>query len=72
MKSKKIFSLLTIFILLASAALSVNSSSALVTNPSVPQFTVQYVDHSYDIPPTYGKDAYTGQTKIITSRKARG
>jgi hypothetical protein len=66
MKSKKIFSVLTIFILLVSAALSVNSTCALVTNPSVPEFTVAYVDHSYDIPPTYGKDAYTGQTKIIT------
>jgi hypothetical protein len=66
MKSKKIFSVLTIFILLVSAALSVNSSSGQITNPSVPQFTVQYVDHSYDIPPSYGKDAYTGQT-IVTS-----
>ena len=66
MKSNKIFLLLTILTLLVSAALSVNSTCAIVANPSVPQFTVQYVDHSYDIPPTYGKDAYTGQTKIIT------
>jgi hypothetical protein len=66
MKPKKTFSVLTIFILLASAALSVNSTCALVTNPSVPEFTVSYVDHSFDIPPTYGKDAYTGQTKIIS------
>jgi hypothetical protein len=66
MKPNKIFSLLTIFILLASVTLSFNSTCALVANPSVPQFSVAYVDHSYDIPPTYGKDAYTGQTKIIT------
>jgi hypothetical protein len=66
MKSKKIFSVLTIFILVASAALSVNFTRAIITSPSVPEFTVAYVDHSYDIPPTYGKDAYTGQTKIIT------
>jgi hypothetical protein len=66
MKPSKILSLLTIFILMASTALTVNSSCALASKPSVPGFTVAYVDHSYDIPPTYGKDAYTGQTKIIT------
>ena len=66
MKSNKIFSLLTILILMSSSALMINFSSGLVTTPSVPEFTVAYVDHSYDIPPTYGKDAYTGQTKIIT------
>lgn len=30
--------------------------------PSVPQFTLKYVDHSYDVPPTYSKDQYTGNT----------
>ena len=65
MKPYKIFSLLTIIILLGSVALIVNSSCSLITNPSVPDFTVQYVDHSFDIPPTYGKDPYTGQP-IIT------
>jgi hypothetical protein len=66
MKPSKMLSLLTIFILMTSTALTVNSSCALVSKPSIPGFTVAYVDHSYDIPPTYGKDAYTGQTKIIT------
>jgi hypothetical protein len=33
--------------------------------PSVPEFTLTYVDLSYDVPPTYGIDQYTGET-IIT------
>ena len=36
-----------------------------VTKPSIPEFTAKYVDHSYDIPPTYGTDQYTGKT-IVT------
>ncbi len=36
-----------------------------VSNPSVPEFTIKYVDHSYDIPATYGTDQYTGET-IVT------
>jgi hypothetical protein len=35
------------------------------TPPTVPEFTAAYVDHSYDVPPTYGKDPYTGNT-IVT------
>ena len=33
-----------------------------IPKPSVPEFNVKYVDHSYDIPPTYGIDQYTGKT----------
>ena len=33
--------------------------------PSVPEFTLKYIDLSYDVPPTYGTDQYTGQTIII-------
>ena len=32
---------------------------------SVPDFTIKYADYSYDIPPTYGIDQYTGKTIII-------
>jgi hypothetical protein len=35
------------------------------TKPSVPEFTSWYIDLSYDVPPTYGTDPYTGKT-IIT------
>ena len=30
--------------------------------PSIPEFTVELVDHSYDVPTTYSTDPYTGDT----------
>jgi hypothetical protein len=33
-----------------------------LTKPSAPEFTVKYVDHSTDTPPTYTTDPYTGKT----------
>lgn len=60
---------LTIFVLMIlciSMATSVFATSAQsVSKPSVPEFTVKYVDYSYDVPPTYGTDEYNGKT-IIT------
>ena len=37
-----------------------------IPKPSVPEFTMQYVKHPYDVPPTYSVDQYTGQ-KVVTS-----
>jgi hypothetical protein len=37
---------------------------ASTSTPSVPEFTVTYVDYSYDVPPTYEIDQFTGQ-KVI-------
>jgi len=35
-----------------------------IPQPSVPEFTVEFVDYSYDKPPTYGVDPYTGESVI--------
>ena len=35
---------------------------ASIPKPSVPEFTVKLVDHSYDVPTTYSVDQYTGKT----------
>jgi len=32
-----------------------------IPKPSIPEFTLKYVDYSYDVPPTYGIDPYTGE-----------
>jgi len=32
-----------------------------VTQPSVPEFTLEFIDNSYDVPPTYEIDPYTGE-----------
>jgi hypothetical protein len=69
MKPNKIFALLTIFVLSASAMLMVFPSGVLAANPSVPDFTVAYVDHSYNVPITHWTttDPYTGEQIVHTS-----
>jgi hypothetical protein len=37
---------------------------ASIPKPSVPEFTLEFVIDSYDVPPTYGIDQYTGDTVI--------
>lgn len=36
-----------------------------ITKPAMPEFSLKYVDYSYDIPSEYGIDQFTGQ-KIVT------
>lgn len=62
MKPTQIFALLTVFILSASVMLMAFPSSVFA-NPSVPDFSVAYVDHSYTVPVTHWTttDPYTGQ-----------
>jgi hypothetical protein len=42
-----------------------STGGSSILKPSVPEFTLRYIDLSYDVPPTYGTDPYTGKT-IIT------
>jgi hypothetical protein len=63
---RKRATLLFIAILAVSSLLMVESAFAQsITKPSIPQFTIKYVDYSYDVPPTYGVDQYTGKNIII-------
>ena len=57
----KILLLLAVLLLVASSLVAVKPGFAQLPTPSPPQFTVRYVDYSYDVPPTYGVDQYTGQ-----------
>jgi hypothetical protein len=62
-RTTKGFSLLLVAILAVSSLILVESASAQsIPKPSVPEFTLKFVDHSYDVPPTYGIDQYTGKT----------
>jgi hypothetical protein len=38
-----------------------------IPRPSVPEFTLKLVDNSYDVPPTYGIDQYTGNNVMTQS-----
>ena len=53
--------LLLILILTASSLIVVKLTHASIPTPSVPEFTLKYVDHSYDVPTTYSIDPYTGE-----------
>jgi hypothetical protein len=56
------FSLLLVVILVASSLLMVESATAQsIPKPIIPEFSVQFVDNSYDVPTTHTIDPYTGQ-----------
>jgi len=42
----------------------VETSFASITKPSIPEFSVKFVDRSYDVPTTSSIDPYTGQSVI--------
>jgi hypothetical protein len=59
------FSLLLVVILAVSSLMMVESASAQsIHKPSVPEFSLKYVDRSYDTQPTYGLDPYTGKNVV--------
>jgi hypothetical protein len=53
--------LLLIVILTVSSLIAVNLALASIPKPSVPEFTVKFIDASYYTPTTYSIDPYTGQ-----------
>ncbi len=57
-----------LFSLLQSGVVSAIAESSIL-EPSVPQFTLKYVDNSYDVPPktTSSTDPYTGKTTTTTT-----
>lgn len=57
---RRSFALVLILILTVSSLMMVNSVQAQTT-PSVPEFTVQFIDSSYDTQTTTSIDIYTGQ-----------
>ena len=58
-------SLALTLILIISLTIVGTSSAQTIPKPSVPEFTIGIADHSYDIPPTYGIDQFTGQNITI-------
>ncbi len=54
-------------LLLIIAIATVGSAFAQsIPKPSVPEFTLKCVDYSYDVPPTYKIDEYTGKTVVAS------
>ncbi len=63
MKPIKIFQVMIVLALMISTAIMADSAHAQ-SPPSVPQFTLQYVDNSYYVAPTYSTNPYTGETQV--------
>jgi hypothetical protein len=53
--------LIFVFVLSTLSATPQATAEPFVAKPAVPQFSIQYVDYSYDIPESYSTDPYTGQ-----------
>ena len=58
---KKRFCLLLILVFLLSSLIAVNFTLAAIPKPSAPEFNLEFVDESYDVPTTYSIDPYTGE-----------
>jgi hypothetical protein len=54
-------SIAIILILTVSSFVIVPTASSEVSKPAIPEFTVKFVDRSYDIPPSYTTNPYNGQ-----------
>jgi hypothetical protein len=68
-KTGKSFSMLLVIILAVSSLIMIESASAQsIPKPSVPEFTLKYVDSSFDVPPktTFSTDPYTGKVTSTT------
>ena len=69
----KCATLLLIIVLAVSGLIMVSFAFAQsVTKPSIPEFTAEYVDYSYDIAPTYTTDPYTNNTVVQTYGEMMG
>ncbi len=71
MQATRTFTILcAIVVLIVSGIIvaGIGTSSALQT-PSTPEFSVRYVDASYDVPPKYAINAYTGQNEMVEEGK---
>jgi hypothetical protein len=66
---KTISIVLVLTIILSSIFVMATTSGESISKPSAPQFTLKYVDNSYDVPPASSSttDPYTGKTVTTTT-----
>lgn len=60
--SKSVALMLLALLAMSSLVMVGSAFAQSVPKPSVPEFTLELVDHSYDVPTTYSIDPYTGET----------
>jgi hypothetical protein len=55
---------LLLILIMAMSSLALVEPVNAFPKPSVPEFTVEVIDSSYDVPPVYSTDPYTGKTTM--------
>jgi hypothetical protein len=60
--NKRVALLLITMVAASSLMMGGSTFAQSIPKPSVPEFTVEYVDSSYYVPPVYGIDQYSGKT----------
>jgi hypothetical protein len=61
-KLSRYSTLCLVILLVVTSATQLTVNAQTIPKPSVPEFTVRYVDNSYDVPTTTSIDPYTGKT----------
>jgi hypothetical protein len=70
--TSRAFSLLLVVILAASSLIMVGSAFAQsIPKPSVPEFTVKFVDRSYSVEESSQINPYTGKTEVISAHRVQ-
>lgn len=59
--SKTVALMLLALLVLSSLSMVGSAFTQSIPNPSVPEFTLEFIDESYDVPATYEIDPYTGK-----------
>ncbi len=65
--NEKTIPILLVILAVSSLVLVGSSYAQSVPKPSVPEFSLKVVAHSYDVPPTYRIDQYTGKNVTVQS-----
>jgi hypothetical protein len=64
MKDKQKSQLLLLLLVIGALTTIPLEPTSAVSTPTTPEFTLKYVDNSYDVPTTYKTDDYTGKTVV--------
>lgn len=61
----KIKAIVLVLVLMFTSILLTEQASSVSATPSVPEFTVKFIDNSYDVPAEYEIDQFTGENVMV-------
>lgn len=71
MNTAKPLSVALMLVLICSAIMLIQATSASVPTPSTPELTAKFVDRSYDVPEATTQNQYTGETIITPAHRVQ-